>query len=135
MVRSVFVRFVLSKINSNTGIKDGVFGVAYEAFEEGDLSDYEREVLGDLLTWFEHNLEVPKRFNRTKSKGYYRRATKGVSWFKASARRHVSKMYRLAAILRDLGHNVTLIRTSNPGYLIYEDSQQGVAEPFNDLRD
>lgn len=130
----MYLRFVLPKRNPDTGIADGVFEVAYELRREGDPSQSDREELGDLPRWFGENLQVPTKFNRTKSKGYHRRTTKGISWLKSSARLHVTKMHRLAALLRDQGHHVTMIKSANPGYLVYEDEHQVGAETFRDLR-
>ena len=96
----MYLRFTLPKNHPNTGVSDGVFKVAYELRRGDDLSEQEFEELGDLLHWFGENLKVPTRFNRTKSKGHYRRATKGISWFKSAAGQHVTKIYRMAAILR-----------------------------------
>lgn len=130
----MYLRFVLSRRHPDTGVEDGVFGAAYELRREGEISEHERDELGKLLSWFGVYLAIPKRFNRSKSKGYYRRATKGISWFKSSAREHVAKMHRISAILKDHGHHVSMIKTSKPGYVVYEDEHQIVAEPFNDLR-
>jgi hypothetical protein len=74
----MYLRFVLPNMNPDTGLEDGVFELAYEIRREGDLSEHEREELGDLLRWFGDNLQLPDRFNRTRSKGYYRRATKTI---------------------------------------------------------
>jgi hypothetical protein len=131
----MYLRFILPRINPDSGIEDGVFDLAYEIRRQGEISEHERAELGDLLRWFVDNLSVPTRFNRTKSKGHYRRTTKGISWFTSSARLHATKMHRMAAILRNQGHQVTMIKTSNPGYVVYEDDHQVIAEPFSDLRD
>jgi hypothetical protein len=130
----MYLRFVVPGRHLDSGVRDGTFGAAYALRRGSDLSPYEREELEGLLGWFNDNLDLPFRFNRTKSKGYEDRAAKGISWFKASAEEHVTKMHRLAAILRDQGHHVSLIKTTNPGYLVYEDEHQVVAEPFKDVR-
>jgi len=130
----IFVRFVLPRMNQDTGVKDGVFSVAYALRREGNLPGDEYTELDSLLDWFGDSLSVPSRFNRTKSKGYLRRNTKGISWLKSSARKHVSQMHRLAKILKKHGHHVTMIKTHRPGFVVYEDSHQIVAEPFRDLR-
>ena len=131
----MYLRFILPRMNPDSGIEDGVFELAYEIRRQGEISEHERAEPADLLRWFGDNLKVPARFNRTKSKGHYRRATKGISLFKSSARPHVTKMHRMAAILRNQGYQVTMIKTSNPGYVVYEDDHQVIAEPFSDLRD
>ena len=130
----MYLRFVLPRKNSDTGADDGVFEVAYDLQHEGELTPHERQELEGLLSWFGDELVIPTRFNRSKSKGHYRRATKGISWLKSSATAHVAKMHRLAAILATQGHHVRVIKTSRPGYVVYEDDHQIVAEPFNDIR-
>jgi hypothetical protein len=130
----MYVRFVLPKKHPDTGVDVGVFNCAYDLQCEGDLTQHERDELDKLLRWFGERLDVPARFNRTKSKGYSRRATKGISWFKSTARQHVSKMQRMAVILRNQGYFVNMIKARNPGYIVYEDNFQVVAEPFNDFR-
>ncbi len=132
--RIMYLRFVLTMQNPDTGVEEGVFSTAYALRREGALSSHERDELGILLRWFGDNLSVPARFNRTKSKGYYRRATKGISWFKSLAGEHIARMYRISAILEIHGHHVSMIKTSKPGYVVYQDEHQIVAEPFNDLR-
>ena len=131
----MYVRFVLpKKKHPDTGVEAGVFTVAYALRRKSDLPRHEGDELDELLCWFDERLDVPARFNRTKSKGYERRATKGISWFKSTARLHVSKMQRLAVILRGQGLFVTMIKIRNPGYIVYEDDHQVVAEPFNEFR-
>ena len=130
----MLVRFVLPRMNPNTGARDGVFEAAYALRRAGTLKPGKHDRLDRLLDWFGDELAVPRRFNRTRSKGYFRRRTKGICWFKSSAIEHVSRMHRIAVILRQHGHHVTMIRTRRPGYVVYEDEHQVIAEPFRDLR-
>ena len=131
----MFLRFVLPQINPDTGVKDGVFDAAYELRDRGQLPEHEEQELRRLLCWFGDNLNEPTRFNRTTSKGYYRRATKGISWFKPTAVEQIANMHRLIAILEENGHQVAMIKVRNPGYIVYEDEYQVVAELFSDTRD
>ena len=83
-----------------------------------------------LLAWFEDNLAVPPRFNSSKSKGYYRRKTAGVSWLKPTASEHLAKMRALAEVIENNGYEVSQVTTHRPGYVIFEDDHQVIAEPF-----
>jgi hypothetical protein len=56
-----------------------------------------------------------------------------VCWFKASAREHIAKMYEMACIVELNGVWVRMIKTCRPGYIVYEDEYQVVAEPFAEL--
>lgn len=129
----MYLRFILPQTHPDTGVETGVFKVAYALKRNGELSKTERQEIEALLKWFDDELPKPSRFNRTKSKGYYRRAAKGISWLKAAAAEHVAKMHRLAEILRDHGYHVDMIKSANPGYIVYQDDFQIVAEPFNDM--
>ena len=86
------------------------------------------------MAWFEKTLKTPDRFNRTRSKGYYRRRTKGIAWFRDTASECVSRMHVLKRILESHGHVVTVVHETHVGYVVYEDEFQVVAEPFADTR-
>ena len=118
--------------NSNTGLPDGLFVVAYELVRAGELPRYYHDLLHDLIDWFAKNLDKPTRFNSSTSKGASRRDTKGVSWYKDRSHQHIAKMREISAILVELGFSVNERATSRPGYVVYEDEIQIVAEPFNE---
>ena len=124
------LRFVLRLPHPDTGGAEGIFRAAYGLQRNPNTSSHDRNELDALLSWLEKNLAVPRRFNRSKSKGFYRRKTAGVSWLKSTASEHVGKMRELSAVLERNGIEVSELRTSRPGYLIFEDEHQVVAEPF-----
>ena len=128
----MFLRFALLRSHPDTGVEEGIFGAAHDLRDSALTSVLDRKSLQDLLSWFEVNLAAPARFNRTSSKGYYRRRTKGVSWLKSTATDHIAKMRELAAILEENGYAVSQITSKRPGYVVFEDDHQVVAEPFRD---
>jgi hypothetical protein len=77
-----------------------------------NVSEDDRVELSALLEWFGRNLPAPERFTRSKSKGYYRRATRGIAWFKDTSTECLAKMHRVKHILESYGHDVTMIRES-----------------------
>lgn len=97
------------------------------------MSGEDHVVLDTLLKWFAANLGTPERFNRSRSKGYDRRNTRGVSWFRESAGEQISKAHQVAALLRKYGYDVFELRTERPGFVVYSDEHQIVAEPFSDI--
>src|SRR5262245_48607975 len=104
-----FIRFVLARRHEDSGVEDGAFGLAYELRDSGDLDAADRELLAETLSWFEKNLETPTRFNRTKSKGFYRRTTRGIAWFKDTATEHLAHMHQIKAVLERYGHAVVML--------------------------
>ena len=126
----VLLRFVLPHAHPDTGVEEGVFRTAYTLRDSPGTRPQDQAALKDLLSWFEANLALPKRFNSSKSKGYYRRKTAGISWLKSTAFEHIAKMRLLVAILESNGFQISQVSTDRPGYVVFEDDHQVVAEPF-----
>ena len=127
-----FLRFVLSDRHPDSGVENGLFGLAYKLRDDPGVNAEGREALRDNLAWFEKHLPTPNRFNRSTSKGYYRRKTRGIAWFRDSAKECVARMHRIKVALETNGHRVAMIREDRVGYIVYEDDLQVVAEPFSD---
>jgi hypothetical protein len=129
-----FIRFVLAQQHPDSGVEDGTFRLAYKLRDSAHVEASDRSVLAEQLTWFEKNLETPARFNRTKSKGFYRRKTRGIAWFKDTATDHLARMHQINAVLEHYGYRVTMVVESRVGYRIHEDGFQVIAEPFSDTQ-
>jgi hypothetical protein len=129
-----FVRFVLTTRDHESGVEEGLFRTAYRLRDSSHVENEDRRLLTELLRWFGKNLATPDRFNRSKSKGFYRRATRGIAWFRDSAAECLSRMHRLKVILEKYGHPVTMLTETRVGYVVYEDEIQVVAEPFSDTQ-
>jgi hypothetical protein len=129
-----YIRFVVLRRNRDSGVSEGVFPLAYQLRDSADVQSEERTALADHLAWFEKNLNSPTRFNRTKSKGYYRRNSRGIAWFKDTAVEHLARMHEIKAILERCGHPVEMLVESRLGYVTHDDAFQVVAEPFSDTQ-
>jgi len=127
-----FVRFVLPDLHEDSSLNEGLFRLAYALRDDPAVSDADRELLIDITAWFDKHLPAPTRFNRTNSKGHYRRAARGISWFRDTATDCITRMYELKRILGTYGHQIHLVRETRLGYVVYEDAFQVVAEPFSD---
>jgi hypothetical protein len=129
-----FIRFVLAQRHPDSGVEDGTFRLAYDLRDSPRVEAADRSALAEHLAWFEKNLETPTRFNRTKSKGFYRRNTRGIAWLKDSATEHLARMHQIKTVLEQYGHPVVMLSESRVGYVIYEDAFQVIAEPFSDTK-
>lgn len=87
------------------------------------ISGSDGDDLAEVRRWFNDNLEAPSSFGRS-------RLPLGICWFKTSATEHIRRIWEMARILERNGVYVKKIRTGRPGYVIYEDEWQVVAEPF-----
>jgi hypothetical protein len=57
-----------------------------------------------------------------------------VCWFKSSATQHIGRIHEMVYILEQHNVYVRVLKTDRPGYIVYEDEHQVVAEPFANLR-
>jgi hypothetical protein len=129
-----FIRFVLASRHPISGVNDGLFRVAYKLRDDPSVDVKDRELLKQALAWFDQHLPKPNRFNRSKSKGYYHRNTRGIAWFRDSATDCVAKMHQIKEVLEANGHQVATIKETRVGYVVYEDTFQVVAEPFSETQ-
>lgn len=126
----MLVRFVSSIPDpENSHAPAGLFMVAgwVRDREEAAAADLARLQL--LRDWFNDNLDRPRRFNRSRRAN---RREKAISWFRDSAVAHIRQAREMAAIVGASGYEIREIRTRRPGYVVYEDVFQVVAEPFTE---
>jgi hypothetical protein len=129
----MFVRFVIADLHHDSHKGMGVSQAVFALRDAGELHEYEDDLVRQVSDWFNENLEKPSRFTNAKPP-YYRRSQRAISWFKESATAHIAMIRHLAAILENHGTSVQMITTDKPGYIVYEDEHQVVAEPFSDTR-
>jgi hypothetical protein len=118
-----YVRFVIGRKDEDSNVEQGVFQAASQALEWHNITDSDADELNELRAWFSENLEKPTSFGRNKLR-------LGICWFKTDATEHISRIWEMVRILERNGIYVKKIRTVKPGYVIYEDEWQLVAEPF-----
>ena len=105
-----FIRFVLARRHSDSGLEDGAFGLAYELRDSPDVETADRDLLAETLAWF------------------------GIAWFKDSATEHLARMHQIKMVLEQYGHPVVMLSEPRVGYVTYEDAFQVIAEPFSDTQ-
>jgi hypothetical protein len=124
----MFVRFVITLIDPESQVAAGLF-IARDLFEEEEASvlfECYQDRLDQLFGWFNSNLQRPTRLFRSVGRW---RVGRGICWFKPTAHQHIGNMWELAAIYDPCGFPVMMLQTSRPGYLLYEDEFQIVAQP------
>jgi hypothetical protein len=118
-----YIRFVVGRQDEDSHVERGIFQAAALALEWQNITGSDADELNEVLGWFSRNLEKPTSFGRDKLR-------LGICWFKAESTEHISRIWGMVRILERNGIYVKKIRTNKPGYLIYEDKWQLVAEPF-----
>lgn len=118
-----YIRFVIAREDEDSHVEQGVFQAVARALEWHSITGSDAEQLDELEKWFGKNLEKPTSFGRDKLR-------LGICWFKTEATEHISRIWEMVRILERNGIYVKKIRTDRPGYVVYEDEWQLVAEPF-----
>ena len=128
----MYIRFITGEIDDTSNREAGVFQAAYRLWRHDTLPDYEQARVRELLDWFNANLDKPGRFTTSKPP-YYRKKNRAISWFKDTATEHIAKLREIIIILDNHDIHTEMIQTDRPGYIVYEDAHQVVAEPFSDF--
>jgi hypothetical protein len=123
MEKREYVRFVIGRKDEDSHVEQGIFQAAARALEWHNITGSDADELYELRAWFNENLEKPTSFGREKLR-------LGICWFKTGSTEHISRIWEMVRILERNGIYVKKIRTDKPGYVIYEDEWQLVAEPF-----
>ena len=118
-----YIRFVIGLKDEESHVEQGVFQAVAQALEWQHITGSDADELCQLRAWFNENLEKPTSFGRDKLR-------LGICWFKTEATEHISRIWEMVRILERHGIYAKKIRTDRPGYMIYEDEWQIVAEPF-----
>lgn len=124
----MFIRYITHKMDSDTGHESGILVVAYDLIRRKSVTDYEEALIKEHLAWLEKHLPRPDKFSRTRNA--YHKNTHGLSWLKSSATEALEHLRAVVIILEEHGIPVTVVTSDKPGYVVYEDDWQVVAEPF-----
>ena len=118
-----YIRFVIGRKDEDSHVEQGIFQAAAQALEWQNITGSDANELNELRSWFSENLDKPTSFGRDKLR-------RGICWFKTRSTEHISRIWEMVRILERNGIYVKKIRTDKPGYMVYEDEWQLVAEPF-----
>ncbi|MSP37607.1 MAG: hypothetical protein EXR70_03860 [Deltaproteobacteria bacterium] len=125
-----YLRFVIPNRSEESGYRYGFLRGAEVIQKRGVLPDYEDERLEEIFKWFNKNLPVPARVSRKRNNSH--KNHRGLAWFKDTAVDHIRLAREVVELMRLHGVVVETVTTDRPGFIVYEDDFQVVAEPFSD---
>jgi hypothetical protein len=114
----MFVRFVVETLDPRSGRKQGLFSATAALRDSGRLGDDDDHRLELLWSWFNKNLERPKRLSLSSR---HNKRPQAISWFKETALEHIEQR-----------HVVERITAERIGYILYKDEFLAAAHPFKD---
>ena len=125
----MYIRFVVNDRDPDSGRRQGLFQKLWELRDTGVLSWHDIDSHRLLNRWFGEHLEAPASLARS-SRPHAKEVA--ISWYKDSSNEHIARMYEMAGILDRYGVQTEVLTTERPGYVVYEDENQIVAEPYAD---
>jgi hypothetical protein len=116
----MYLRFVTTRIDSDSHKPKGVFVASYELLDSGSLTRDEWKQVREILDWFNAHLpHPPKNFTTGRA----------IFWFKSSAEESIGKVWELVHMLREYGHFVEVYKCRRLANVIYSDELQVAAFP------
>ena len=122
----MFIRFVVGGDAEDHRQLSGIVTEARLLRDRGFLTATEEEQLQAVYDWLNSNLPCPP----FSSAGWSREA---VAWFKDTATEPVRQFRVLAALLEHHDRRVRMLRSNNPGKILYEDRFQVVVQEWKKL--
>ena len=118
----MYIRFIVRRQDEDSRSYTGLFTEAYRLRDSEDLESYELTRLENALSWMRANLNIPKCLSEQGNE-------RAISWFKPGAKKPLSCAWEIVYLLRERGVPVEMIKSSDPGTIIFEDGWQVVAKP------
>ena len=118
----MYIRFQGKRQNSTSASKLGVFQLAFELRDYGDLPKYTEKELIENIEWLKMHLKSPKILEKPE----HHRA---IAWFHPRANEPIKRIRAIKTTLEEYGYHIDQISTRDPGVIIYEDGFQVIAKP------
>lgn len=113
----MYIRFVVGLGGENHRWLTGIITEARLLHDRGELERYQGDLLEETYQWLNDQLPCPP-FS-TNDWG-----PEAVSWFKDTAEEPIKKMWDIVSLLQEYGIRVRVLRSKNPGKILYDDEFQ-----------
>ena len=123
----MYIRFITQFMNEDKELETGIFHALRYIAEHPLTQEEDAKNLKALNRWFNGNLDRPDKFSNASR---HNPVPISLSWFKDSAKEHITKVYEFTEILERYHLVIERVISKNPGYIIYEDEHQVSAIPF-----
>ncbi len=120
-----FIRFHTRVRDCQIHHELGIFAALNELERECRLTEAEQDRVQEVFGWFNKNLRVPSlREEHWRAR----------FWFWNSAQEMIGRLWEVVAILRHCDVPVELVKTNDPGTIVYGDQHQVAAIPRENRR-
>jgi hypothetical protein len=120
----MFIRFVVGGDGDHHRSLTGIITEARIRRENGDLDEHQSARLEDAYGWLNEHLPVPP---------FKQLPSDAVAWFRDEAAQCIQEMWKIVYLLRECGVPVRMLRSANPGKVLYEDDYQILVKEWPSL--
>ena len=120
----MFIRFVVGGDGDHHRSLRGTITEARIRRDNGDLDEHQSARLEDAYAWLNEHVPVPS---------FKHLPSDAVGWFRDEATQCIQRMWEIAHLLKECGVPVRLLRSANPGKVVYEDDYQILVEEWHSL--
>jgi hypothetical protein len=117
----MYLRFQTIIPDPQSGRPTGILVAAHELRDSNRISVADEKWLREHLSYFNEHLKIPACL---KEPGHHR----AISWFKEGSKM-IDRVWPLKVLLEEYDVFIEVTTTRDPGFLIYEDGHQVVADP------
>lgn len=118
----MFLRFIVRRQDPDSRQFSGIFTEAYTLADSDNVDKQSEKCIRKILSWFRDNLAVPLKTTRKQS-------DRAISWFRTNADGPLVQIWDLVSILKVNGIDIEMIKTNDPGTIVWEDDSQVFAIP------
>lgn len=119
----MFLRYQSKEMNEDSNSVNGVFIEIWRLRDFNLLEKHEEQEVLPCMKWLGMHLKVPSILCEEENR-------RALSWFKDTALEPLKRIRIIVNILREHDIPMELIKTNDPGIIIYEDGWQIVAKPY-----
>jgi hypothetical protein len=119
--RKFYVRFQSQFPDWDMGMPCGIFQTITHVTNSTSLPEYALEAIDLERAWFSQNLHSPVGQFRQMRRRW---PVNAISWFTADAVEHIRHAMNLKAILEEFSFPLDVLKSSNPGKIVYRDKFQ-----------
>lgn len=129
----MYLRFVSPlKLGGSARPRDlhmGIFQAVITCRDDVDTPTWLHAQLIEEFDWFKDHLPSPdeKYFETWHVRDYH---WDSICWFKASASQMIKRAWALKALIEEAGMPISVISTTTPGRITYQDKHQIVSHPL-----
>ena len=121
--RFKYTRYVIDDGERDDGEMDGVITILIDKIKDKIVDTYDSQLYEEVMSWYNKVVPVPPYYA---NRGYW--TINSLAYWKSDRREIHEYMFSLIGICERVNLKTKVILTNDPGFILYEDAFQVVAE-------